>query len=514
MSHLVVRPGRNAAREAKRIKEVRKVKSAIQWHEKARKERQKVQQQRWEAKQIVLQGIKWENEHVKDVRKKALRNVREDWKLGPLRPNRAYGENADKYGALAAAQAQKPQIPIEVQKNRNEVRKRKGLPLEYPLVVNDESYFPIVKEDRVVILKGPDRNKIGVVSDVMSSTHQVIVKGLNKHYYDSKLLGNQQSIGPKFETSVPLPLSDVRLVVPYETIRRGVHVYEDVVVENILMERHTTGIDPFTGKDYGDATIPEEHQFDPENGLPIFHRYIAGTRQRIEWPWEREVKTDLPENENKSATEKKGILSRTFNTLRHPITSLKSLRDPNTETSSGDRRKEDESLDDALGRFEQEEDVKRKQAPRSMDPKHQEAYSDVDTTRNIVESAESMAYTLVAPPFPDTIGEELRSDVHNLSLEAGKDTKKDIDTLASKKTKKTTEQSVILRELAKQKQAAAESMKTPSQLHWEIEYAKKLQKQKKEPLVDTETLLAALGQHMRKHATKPRRSREAAKEIV
>lgn len=179
MSQLVARPGRNAARQAKKIKEIQKVKHAIQWHERERKKRQELKQAQWESKQAVLQRIMWENEHIKGARKKALATAKEDWKLGPLRPNRAIGPNAAKYGALSPNQIQKPEIPLKTRQNRNEVREKKGLPLEYPLVVDGKKYFPIVKEDRVVILKGKDAGKVGVVKNIVERTHEIIVDGLN-----------------------------------------------------------------------------------------------------------------------------------------------------------------------------------------------------------------------------------------------------------------------------------------------------------------------------------------------
>jgi large subunit ribosomal protein L24 len=179
MSQLVVQPGRNAARQAKKLKEIRHVKHAIQWHEKERKKRQALKQEQWESKQAVIQRIMWENEHIHGVRKKALANAKEDWKLGPLRPNRAIGPGADKYGALTANQMQKPDIPVRTQKNRNDLRARKKMELEYPLVVDDKKYFPIVKNDRVLILQGKDQGKIGVVQEIIDRTHEVIIKGLN-----------------------------------------------------------------------------------------------------------------------------------------------------------------------------------------------------------------------------------------------------------------------------------------------------------------------------------------------
>lgn len=180
MTQLVARPGRNAARQAKKLKEIRKVKTAIQWNERERKKRQELRQTQWEAKQSVLQRIQWESKNIKGVKKRALRDVNEDWKLGPLRPNRSFGPNADKYGALTLSQVQKAPVPIQSQKNRNEVREKKGLEPEYPLIVDDKKYFPIAKDDRVVILKGKDAGKIGTVGEIMQETHELIVNDLNK----------------------------------------------------------------------------------------------------------------------------------------------------------------------------------------------------------------------------------------------------------------------------------------------------------------------------------------------
>jgi large subunit ribosomal protein L24 len=179
MSPLVVRPGRNAAREAKRIKEVRRVKGAIVWNEKERAKRQKLFQERYESKQAVIQRIKWENENVRKVRKKALDNAKEDWRLGPLRPNRAFGGAAEKYGALTGEQMQKPEIPVHTQRNRNEARAKRGLELTYPLVVDDKKYFHVAKDDRVVVIRGREKGKIGLIQSIVERTHEVIVTGVN-----------------------------------------------------------------------------------------------------------------------------------------------------------------------------------------------------------------------------------------------------------------------------------------------------------------------------------------------
>jgi large subunit ribosomal protein L24 len=293
-------------------------------------------------------------------------------------------------------------------------------------------------------------------------------------------------------------------MVPAEVQRGSKKLFEDVVVDKIFMERHTTGIDPYTGTDYGDSTIPEAHQYDPRTGLPIFHRYIAGTQQRLEWPWEREEENEHVGVTKEPETDKQTWFRKTMVNISQPLTSLNRWRSKNNE----DRAQQDASKDLATGAIEDkvaeiqrmEQERLKAATPRSMDPDHPAAY-DVDTTRNIVEGSESMAYTLVAPPFPDTLSEELRSDIHEFSIKSNK--AKDPDAARPLKIARHSGQGVLAREMAKRQQRAADAMKTPMQLRWELEHQKKVQSQKEKPLVDQETLLVALGQHMQKSATKP-----------
>lgn len=319
-------------------------------------------------------------------------------------------------------------------------------------------------------------------------------------------------MGPKQEREVPISIDDVRLVIPYETSQRikvkhsgewvdkFVKNYQDVVVDKITMERHTTGIDPFTGTDYGDAEISKDHQYDPSTGLPIFHRYIAGTRHRIEWPWEKEE--EMVENSGVTTGEeanKQSIIRKTFNTLRHPIASLKQWTSKEPEKRANevaDVEKTEKGISREITAIEQELLQTRKTArPKSVDPRYSDAFDNTDTTRNIVEGADSMSYTLIAPPFPDTLFDELRSDIQDFSIESRKN-----DTAPRVKLpKKATAQGMAAGEVARAKHAAALKMKTPMQLRWETEHAKKLKQQKKAPLVSTDELMAALGAHIQQH---------------
>lgn len=178
MSQLVVRPGRNAAREAKRAKDVRKVKGAILWHERERAKRQKMMQERYETKQAKIQMARFEFDRAKD-RGRALQNAREDWKLGALRPDRSIGDAKAKYGVLSGEEIQKPETPLHALKAKNERRIKLGLEPEFPLIVDDKKYFHLAKDDRVVVLRGREMGKIGTIQAVLARTHEVTVEGLN-----------------------------------------------------------------------------------------------------------------------------------------------------------------------------------------------------------------------------------------------------------------------------------------------------------------------------------------------
>jgi large subunit ribosomal protein L24 len=330
----------------------------------------------------------------------------------------------------------------------------------------------------------------------------------DQQYYDSAVFSEAaQGLAPKHESAVPIPLDHVRLVVPGEIIQGSTKRYGDVMVEKIFMERHTTGIDPYNGTDYGDAEVPKHHQYDPRTGLPIFNRYISGTQHRIEWPWER-VEDELAESE---APEESPEERRTWRTtLTQPFTSLARWRSKNKEVESA-KQGEQLSAAEKFQEIELEEKNKaRDMVPRSQDPDLPHAYDNIDTTRNNVEGL-SVRYSLVSPPFPDTLGEELRSDIRDFSEKL----RKDPDApRASIKIPRNSEQGVLAREVAKAKHKAAEAMKTPMQLRWELEHKKKVDNLKKNPLVQEEELLAVLGQHIQKSKAKPYKGKKQFTEPV
>ncbi|KAF2635931.1 hypothetical protein P280DRAFT_473559 [Massarina eburnea CBS 473.64] len=485
------------ARALAKQKDIHHVKSAIRWHERQRKARQAVAADAFQSKQARLQRIAWQVSNVKKPIRRALGQAREDWRLGPLRPNRAVGSNSNVYGALTQEEMRRPAVPARVQQNRNEYLAKKGREAEYPLVVDDQKYFPIVRDDRVVVIRGREQGKVGVVQDVIEASHEVVVKDINKHYADSSLWNppDGESIEPQRNTEAAIPCDDVRLVIPYRiTTASGRDIFEDVVVDSIVMERHTTGVDPFTRIDYGNEEFPVEHRYDPVTELPIFKRYVAGTRSLIQWPWEKKNNKlgQLKEAEKKITY---GEHMRIRDRIRHPIKAVKFLREEQVR-----KRQEAAAASKALLEREGKE-IKAIQsefkAPdtefraKSRPFKKSKGYDD-DTGPNRADpqaqASRTFYPTLMYPPFPNEIADELAPHIREARWKAKKDKRMSItqDVIERERTEREAHKN-------EEKARKLETMKTPLQLRWEVQREQQL-KEKKE--VDMDMLLAALGKHI------------------
>jgi large subunit ribosomal protein L24 len=101
------------------------------------------------------------------ARERAERRYRrEDWELGPIKPKRDVGDWKDKYGTVDYQAIQ-------------------GLDIYRPDLLKKlepfgGKYLNIRKGDRVVILEGHDKGKIGIISVIDLKKAKVTVEGLNK----------------------------------------------------------------------------------------------------------------------------------------------------------------------------------------------------------------------------------------------------------------------------------------------------------------------------------------------
>jgi large subunit ribosomal protein L24 len=102
-------------------------------------------------------------EETKDI--KIARKVRrEDWDLGPLAPRRDVGDVKDTYGTIHTSRLRGEELDM---KKRLEVNPSGG---RYPT---------IVKGDRVVLLEGHDKGRIGKISEIDFKRQECTVEGLN-----------------------------------------------------------------------------------------------------------------------------------------------------------------------------------------------------------------------------------------------------------------------------------------------------------------------------------------------
>jgi large subunit ribosomal protein L24 len=90
---------------------------------------------------------------------------REDWELGPLKPRRDVGDSKDTYGTVSTQQLRGPVLEEEARKKAREAIGGR--------------FMNIVKGDRVVLLSGKDKGKIGKINAVDTERCEFTVAGLN-----------------------------------------------------------------------------------------------------------------------------------------------------------------------------------------------------------------------------------------------------------------------------------------------------------------------------------------------
>lgn len=99
-----------------------------------------------------------------DQIKEARRRHKEDYELGPLAPRRDVGTKENTFGTVDPAQIQDVKVP-------------KG----------QKKWCPFALGDRVVLLEGKDKGKIGSVSDIDRDTQRIDVTDLNEVYLTTLL---------------------------------------------------------------------------------------------------------------------------------------------------------------------------------------------------------------------------------------------------------------------------------------------------------------------------------------
>lgn len=112
---------------------------------------------KWTEKKVRLRERAPAEMAKKQLIKDALRRQQEDWRMGSLAPRRDVGGETLTYGTLDSRIIQGRDVP-----KRDRVR-----------------YWNLAKGDRVAILTGPDKGKIGSIVAIDKEKQNVAVKGLN-----------------------------------------------------------------------------------------------------------------------------------------------------------------------------------------------------------------------------------------------------------------------------------------------------------------------------------------------
>jgi large subunit ribosomal protein L24 len=218
----------------------------------ARKEAKKQQIEAQEARQNREEYGRRIEGMMKVLREEAKQIYKEDWYLGPLAPRRDVGERAATYGSVDANAYRLPERQAEDYKQ----------------------WFPIAEGDRVVVIKGHEKGKIGVIDEVDAVREAVVIRDMNRHYVAlPPAMRKERGVDV---TAYPraIPIADVRLVYPLKNPETGKMV--DTVIDKLF---HVPTVEtPFQGNK-ASKIAKDIWQMEQERGL----RVIQGTDISIPW---------------------------------------------------------------------------------------------------------------------------------------------------------------------------------------------------------------------------------------
>jgi len=220
----------------------RRMQKLVEHHEKG---------QGWSRRNEAQRIRKFNHSLIKEAREAR----KEDWARGALAPRRDVGDMAEKYGSVGLF-------------NMNIAERQEK---------NKPKWKSICEGDRVVVMKGRDKGKIGLVQNYDHDRGAVKLEGINMGDVNVPEWARQETNSEETIMSVAFPISveDVRLVYPLPDEETGIH--RDVVIDRLEQ------VDP---------------QWDPvKREWDDGERAIAGTDTLIPWPEKYEPEpTDHPDD--------------------------------------------------------------------------------------------------------------------------------------------------------------------------------------------------------------------------
>lgn len=151
---------------------------------------------------------------------RAKQAIKDDWNLGPMAPNIYYGDAALTYGAISESRYRQAVVLREKQKEAR------------CAWLGGSKNLNLAVGDRVVLLEGPDKGKIGKVTDIQMNEGCLIVEGLNKSNVRMPASFVSETSPAALNIELPVPISAVRLVHPIVDHKTG--VTRDVIINQLV----------------------------------------------------------------------------------------------------------------------------------------------------------------------------------------------------------------------------------------------------------------------------------------
>ncbi|KAI1471177.1 uncharacterized protein F4812DRAFT_169317 [Daldinia caldariorum] len=178
----------------------------FKWYKKQKKDQFQEQQQQLS---IVRSEL--------DAAKQA---VKDEWELGPLAPRRDVGEWAGAKGAIHEARfAGYGKISLAMRNRRCQW-------------AGGAYHLNLAEGDRVVLIDGPDKGRIGKIKSINYDNAEVVVEDLNKSNVRLQSEFRNSESPSVVNIELPIPISDIRLVHPIKDPSTG--VTRDVIINQLV----------------------------------------------------------------------------------------------------------------------------------------------------------------------------------------------------------------------------------------------------------------------------------------
>ncbi|TGJ85364.1 hypothetical protein E0Z10_g3400 [Xylaria hypoxylon] len=170
----------------------------------------------------------------------AKKAIRDDWAMGPIAPRIDVGDWHNAYGSIGESRfSSSGAISLAMRNARCQW-------------AGGAYNLNLANGDRVVLLDGPDKGRIGTVFDINHDTAEVAIKDLNKTNIRLNPHLKVEDSSPAANIELPLPISAVRLVHPITDPSTG--RTRDVIINQLVHSGLVT--DRLTGKRRWQRVVP------------------------------------------------------------------------------------------------------------------------------------------------------------------------------------------------------------------------------------------------------------------